>query len=122
MSRDSGQVAEDKALHHLDQQGLRLVKRNYYCLLGEIDLIMRDGQYLVFVEVRARSSKDFGGGAVSITVAKQKKIVKTAMHYLMVNRLHDKFPLRFDAISIDGKRNEITWIKDAFGADVICPF
>ncbi|MBA2648431.1 MAG: YraN family protein [Legionella sp.] len=117
MSQKIGQIAEEKAFVYLYGQGLRLVVRNYNCSLGEIDLIMRDKSYLVFVEVRARAHTQFGGGIVSITNAKKQKIMKAASHFLTKNRLHEQNPLRFDVISLDGHSGHITWLKDAFGVD-----
>lgn len=117
MTQQTGQIAEERALEYLTVKGLKLVTRNYTCRLGEIDLIMRDMDYLVFIEVRSRINTNFGGGVASITYAKRQKIIKTTSHYMIKNQLHDKFPLRFDVISIDGEAGSITWIKDAFGAD-----
>ena len=117
MNQQTGQAAEDKALNYLSNQGLKLVERNFNCLVGEIDLIMRDKEYLVFIEVRSRSGNDYGGGIASITHAKRLKIMKTTQFYLMKYKVQDQFPLRFDVISIDGSTRQITWIKDAFGAD-----
>ncbi|WP_173238587.1 YraN family protein [Legionella antarctica] len=117
MTQQTGRVAEEKALNYLVDKGLKLVMRNYTCRLGEIDLIMRDKEYLVFIEVRSRTSMSFGGGMASITYAKRQKIIKTTSHYIMKNKMQDKCPLRFDVVSIDGASGVITWIKDAFGAD-----
>jgi putative endonuclease len=116
-SQHLGKVAEEKALNYLRQQGLQLVIQNYNCPLGEIDLIMRDRSYLVFIEVRSRTNLSFGSGMVSITDAKKKKIMRAAWHYLMTYQLVDKMPLRFDVVSIDGKSGVISWISDAFGED-----
>lgn len=115
--REKGKAAEDKALTYLTQQGLKLVARNFNSYVGEIDLIMRDKDYLVFIEVRQRSSNRFGDGIESITYTKRQKIIKTSEYYLIKNKVLDKFPLRFDMLSLDGKSQKITWIKDAFGAD-----
>lgn len=112
-----GQDAEDDALAYLCQHGLKLVGRNFSCVTGEVDLIMRDHDYLVFIEVRARSSQDYGGGIASVTYGKRKKILKTASFYMMKHKVHDKFPVRFDVISIDNKTSEVAWIKDAFGTN-----
>jgi putative endonuclease len=117
ITQQAGQAAEEKALDYLTEKGLKLVTRNYSCRLGEIDLIMRDRDYLVFIEVRSRTSMTFGGGIASITYAKRQKIIKTTAHYMMKHQLQDKHPLRFDVISIDGASESITWLKDAFGAD-----
>jgi putative endonuclease len=113
----SGQAAEDKALYYLQKKGLKLVMRNYSCKLGEIDIIMRDGQALVFIEVRKRTSLGYGGGMGSITFAKRQKIIKSTTHYLMKYKIAERYPLRFDVISIDGKEGQVTWLKDAFSAD-----
>ena len=117
MSLKAGFVAEEAARHYLITQGLQWVESNFRCRLGEIDLIMRDGSYLVFIEVRSRTSMTFGGGIASITYAKRQKIIKTTSHYMIKYKINDKFPIRFDVISIDGTSGVITWIKDAFGAD-----
>lgn len=117
ITQQTGHAAEEKALKYLADKGLKLVMCNYTCRLGEIDLIMRDKDYLVFIEVRSRTSMSFGGGIASITYAKRQKIIKTTSHYMMKNQLQDKFPLRFDVVSIDGASGAITWVKDAFGAD-----
>lgn len=116
-TQQSGQVAEEKALEYLLKKNLQLVTRNYNCRLGEIDLVMREGSYLVFIEVRFRTNSSFGGGIASITYAKKQKIIKTAYHFIMKYKLESQCPLRFDVVSIDGQLGEITWLKDAFGAD-----
>lgn len=115
--REVGKLGEDKALAYLTKQGLKLVLRNFNCKVGEIDLIMRDKEYLVFIEVRQRLSNLYGGGIESITHQKRQKIMRTSDFYLLKHKIYDKFPLRFDIVSIDGKSSDITWIKDAFGAD-----
>lgn len=112
-----GKNAEDKASAWLKDQGLKLIVANYRCRMGEIDLIMKDAACYVFVEVRQRTSSQFGGGVGSISLAKKQKIIKTATHYLLSCGLYDKCPVRFDVISIDGAMEDITWIRDAFGLD-----
>ena len=69
-----GSQAEDFAQHYLEQQGLALVERNFRCRLGEIDLIMHEGSTLVFVEVRYRRNRDFGGPVISVSPRKQQKL------------------------------------------------
>lgn len=109
----TGEAAEQLAAAYLERQGLRVVERNYRCRLGEIDLIMRDGSALVFVEVRLRSSGNFGGAAESITLRKQKKILQAARHYLAGQRSLP--PCRFDAVLLGGLEDgAIEWIKNAF--------
>ncbi|KTD42809.1 YraN family protein [Legionella parisiensis] len=117
MTYEKGRIAEEKALAYLNNQGLELIKKNYNCRLGEIDLIMRDKDQLVFIEVRSRVSMQFGGGIASVTYAKRQKILKTAVYYILEHQEYEQFALRFDVVSIDGKSASINWVKDAFGAD-----
>ncbi len=117
MSLPAGFAAEDLARNYLGSQGLTWVESNYRCRMGEIDLIMRDKEYLVFVEVRARTSIAYGGGVQSITPGKRQKLLRTATLYLQTKKLYDKQPCRFDVLSLDGASPQITWIKNAFGAD-----
>jgi len=77
-----GESAENLAAAFLQQNGLKLVTRNYRCRFGEIDLIARNGKMLVFAEVRLRASAEFGGAAASITAAKRVKLARAARHYL----------------------------------------
>jgi len=114
-----GDKAEDRALAHLQRQGLQLLQRNYRLAGGprqrgaEIDLVMRDGDgTLVFVEVRARRDASRGGAAASIGGLKQQRIVRAAQHYLM--RLAVLPPCRFDVVAIDGEH--ISWLRAAFNA------
>jgi len=107
-----GAQAEDRAVRFLLDQGLRLKQRNYTCRLGEIDLILLEGATLVFVEVRMRSSRSFGGAAQSITARKRARLLAAARHYLSQQRITPA--CRFDAVLIEqGGRTE--WIKDALG-------
>lgn len=108
MSR-AGSDAEQQAAEHLARHGLKILARNYRCRGGEIDLVCRDGATLVFVEVRLRTSRNFGGAAASITPAKQRRIILAANHYLAGKPLP---ACRFDAVLLDGAN--IDWIKNAF--------
>jgi len=112
----AGSAAEDRALAHLQAGGLELLARNYRTPGrggGEIDLIMRErGGTLVFVEVRQRASRDFGGAAASVGAAKQRRIVFAARHYLL--RFGSPPPCRFDVVSLEGARVE--WLRAAFDA------
>ena len=110
--RSSGRNAEDAAAIFLQQQGLTLVERNYQCRYGEIDLIARDGDALVFVEVRMRKSAAFGGAAASITPGKRDKLLRAARHYL--SGCARTPPCRFDAILIDGSNAAPDWLKNVF--------
>jgi putative endonuclease len=114
-SRSSrGAQAEQLAAQFLQRHGLKLLQQNYRCRYGEIDLILQDGNTLVFAEVRLRSRGDFGGAAASINAPKQAKLVRTAQHYLAT--LGHIPPCRFDAVLLqaaDG--SNIEWIRNAFG-------
>ncbi|MCH8621122.1 YraN family protein [Undibacterium sp. TS12] len=106
--RRSGDDAEQLALVYLQQAGLKLVQQNFLCKGGEIDLIMQDGKVLVFVEVRKRSSMQFGGAIASITPAKQKRMSHAAQVYLLSKKIQPA--CRFDVIAID--QGHINWLKN----------
>ena len=115
-TKQAGDAAEDRALAHLVASGLKLLARNYRTPGrggGEIDLVMRaaDGT-LVFVEVRQRASRSFGGAAASVGHVKQRRILFAARHYLM--RLAQQPPCRFDVVSVEA--GEIEWLRGAFDA------
>ncbi|MGQ9425946.1 YraN family protein [Gilvimarinus sp. F26214L] len=111
----TGQRAEREAEAFLCAKGLRLEERNFSCKLGEIDLIMRDGDTLVFAEVRYRTNPRFGSPAESVDYRKQQKIVRSAQYFMQRKRLVDAIPCRFDVVSITGGAPpQIQWIKDAF--------
>jgi len=107
-----GNAAEKIAATFLQQKGLTLVEKNFRCKYGEIDLIMREGKTLVFVEVRLRSNNNFGGAAMSINHAKQQKLSRTAELYLQT---YGNCTCRFDAILMQSTNiNAIEWIQNAF--------
>jgi putative endonuclease len=112
-----GKSGEQLAQRHLEQQGLRHLESNYRCRSGEIDLIMRDGDCLVFVEVRYRKDSRFGSACESVTYNKQRKLLASANHYLQ--RAGGSSPCRFDVVGISGdnSRPTIEWIRDAFQGD-----
>jgi putative endonuclease len=112
-----GDAAEQTALNFLQQEGLRLLARNYRTPGrggGEIDLIMRDADgTCVFVEVRQRKTASHGGAAASVSSTKQRRIVFASRHYLM--RLASPPPCRFDVVAVDA--GAVTWVQAAFDAD-----
>jgi len=109
---EQGNLAENTAATFLQQQGLTLVEKNFRCKYGEIDLVMREGNTLVFVEVRLRTSDKFGGAALSINPSKQQKLSRTAEQYL---QLHGDCNCRFDAILMQSTDiNAVEWVKNAF--------
>jgi len=112
-TRNTGTSYERKAAEYLEQQGLVILKHNYRCRQGEIDLIARDKEYLVFVEVKYRSQNRAGYSLDAVNPAKQKKISKVARYFLAAEYHCTEIPCRFDVIGIDG--GCLHWIKDAFG-------
>ncbi len=105
----AGAAGEARALVHLQRHGLVLVEQNFSCKVGEIDLIMRERQTIVFVEVRTRADARHGNAADSVTPAKQRRLLLTAQRYLQRYRLPPA--CRFDVVAIDG--DALTWLKDA---------
>jgi len=107
---NGGAAAEALAARFLTARGLAVVDRNYRCRAGEIDLIVRDGRTLVFVEVRLRRNQAFGGAAESITATKRRRLRLAAQHYLL--GLAREPPCRFDAILLDGLgAGNIEWLR-----------
>lgn len=110
-----GEQAEALAEQFLTRKGLKLIRRNFRCRGGEIDLIMRDGTGLAFVEVRLRTNKAFAGAAESVAARKQQRVILAAQHYLA--SLGSTPPCRFDVIALDAlDASRIEWIRDAFQA------
>ena len=109
-----GAAAEGLAAQFLAARGLAIVQRNYRCRGGEIDLIVRDGEILVFVEVRLRRNRAFGTAAESITAVKRRRLRLAARHYLA--RLGREPPCRFDAVLLDALEAEnIEWLRGVEG-------
>ncbi len=109
-----GQVCEQIACDYLIQNSLKLITKNFHSRYGEIDLIMQHESTLVFIEVRYRKNKNFGGAKASITPGKQKKLQKTALYYMQ--QKGREYHARFDVIAISGEASnqDIEWIKNAF--------
>jgi len=110
-----GSRGEKLALNFLKKQRFTLLEKNYHCRFGEIDLIMMDQSYLVFIEVRYRKSKEYGGALESIDQSKQDKLRRSAEFYLS-NSNNRNTPCRFDILCLDGELNNpnYQWIKNAF--------
>ncbi|CAK0774757.1 putative endonuclease [Gammaproteobacteria bacterium] len=112
-----GRQAENRARHFLETRGLSLLACNYRAPCGELDLIMRDGMSVVFIEVRLRRSSRFGDAVESVNARKCARITATAAHYLQRHRELANQPCRFDVVAFSGP-NEIAeprWLKGAFG-------
>lgn len=108
---------ESMAREWLASRGLQLLQSNFRCKCGEIDLVMRDGQMLVFVEVRYRSSRSHGGAVATVTPAKQRRLRNTAHYFLMTHPEYQQVPCRFDVMGIVGNAAQgprIDWIRGAF--------
>ena len=111
-TRQAGDAAEERALEYLLEHGLVPLARNVSSKLGEIDLVMRDRDEIVFVEVRARSRADYGGAAASVDRAKQARLRREAQRWL-ATRYRDRWPAcRFDVCALQGVHVE--WIRGAF--------
>jgi len=110
----TGKKSERQAEQFLRARGLTMVKRNFRCKLGEIDLIMRDGDTLVFVEVRYRSNRDFGGSAESVDWHKQQKLIRAASHFLATHPRYNDCSCRFDVIAASSDDVEPLWYQNAF--------
>lgn len=112
---------ENQAKNYLVEHGLALLQQNYHCRFGEIDLIMLQQEVLCFIEVKYRNSMAYGGAASSISTQKQKKIVKTALFFIIENEKFKQRSIRFDALLIqqqaDNKSADIDWIQNAFYAE-----
>lgn len=112
-AQQTGAAAEQRAFDHLRANGLAPVARNVACKLGEIDLVMRDAETIVFIEVRVRASDRFGGAAASITAAKQGRLRRAASQWLLRTYAQRTWPpCRFDVVAIEG--HALRWIRAAF--------
>lgn len=109
-----GRAAEQRARAYLAGQGLRTRARNARFRTGEIDLVMEDGETIVFVEVRYRSRTDYGGAAASVDRGKQQRLTRAAAQYLARHGLAHR-PARFDVVAL-GPDDAIDWIRAAFEA------
>ena len=110
---ETGRRAEDLAAAFLEAKGLTVVERNFRAKVGEIDVVARDGEEIVFVEVRARATKDFGGAAASVGGAKRRKLIRAARVWLAARGWDGA--CRFDVVAVDGGRLE--HLPAAFDAD-----
>ena len=111
---NAGLEAEKIAATFLINNGLKLVTQNYHCRFGEIDLVMKEAETLVFIEVRLRSNNQFGGAGESITFHKQQKLIATAQFFL---QSYKDCACRFDAILMNKANfNHIEWVRNAFDA------
>jgi putative endonuclease len=108
----NGREAEALAARFLAEEGMVILERNYRCRQGEIDLVGSEDGYLVFIEVKARSSNACGYPGEAVTYQKQKKICRTAQYYCCQKRIAADRPVRFDVVELFPK--QIRHIKNAF--------
>jgi len=114
---EAGLRGQKEAEAYLLNNGCEILKRNYRVRTGEIDLIIRENNYIIFVEVKFRAGLNFGSPSEAVGSTKQQKIIRTAMHYIAVNNLENQ-DFRFDVIEVLEKNNRISinHIENAFGA------
>lgn len=117
--RATGDHWESVAAQYLREQGLNIVARGYRCRIGELDIVCKDGDELVVVEVRARSRTAYADALGSVGHVKRSRIIKATRHYLMCHPAQYGNAVRFDVVAIDGigsAQPTISWVKDAFCA------
>ena len=114
--QEKGRRAEQIAADYLTELGYRIVKRNYRCKLGEVDLIARDGDEVVFVEVRSRYAKGYPDPAYSVDYRKQKKIAQVA-EFFLVKHFKNMPTARFDVALVTLEDSSVDHIRDAFTVD-----
>ncbi len=113
---NKGQAAEQQAANYLSKQGLHLVEQNYHCRRGEIDLICKQGDTWVFVEVKYRKSLSHGGAAAAVDQHKMHRILLSAQHYLQQKNLNQfDTAMRFDVVAIQEQAPYLEWFQNAFG-------
>ncbi|MCY1046987.1 YraN family protein [Corallococcus sp. bb12-1] len=115
--RESGDVAEEEGVRLLESQGFRVRARNWTCRYGELDIVAEREEVICFVEVRMRSSAVWGDPANTVSFAKQRRVVKAALHYLFQNGIDGRM-VRFDVISVvgQGETARVEHIPAAFDA------
>lgn len=116
--RSAGAAFEQRAGTELERAGLKLLARNYTTRYGELDLVMRDGDSVVFVEVRYRVRAGHGDALASVTRGKQDKLIRAAQLWLAAHPQHAQRPCRFDVVSYDGPAADarMQWLRGAFEA------
>lgn len=110
--RQMGTSYELKAENYLREKGYKILETNFRNRSGEIDIIAKDGKYFCFIEVKYRTTNDYGNPLEAVTVHKQNQIRKVALYYLMKNKLSEWTPCRFDVIAFEGEK--MTHLENAF--------
>ena len=112
MSRRRGNEVENMVANLIIKKGGKILARNFYCKMGEIDIVAIKGDMLVFIEVKYRKSASFGSAAEMVNDRKQRKIIKTAQYFLLKHPQYEAFECRFDVVAITGKKLE--WLAGCF--------
>ena len=110
-----GSGAEQHALEYLQRQGLKLLARNWRCKLGELDLVMQDGDTVAVIEVRSRARTDRGAAAETVDRRKQARLVRATRLWLAQRPQLAEQPLRFDVVTLDA--GALEWRREAFDVD-----
>jgi putative endonuclease len=114
-AQTAGDLAESQARAHLERHGLRLITQNWLCRRGELDLVMLDGDTVVFVEVRYRRHAAWGGALESVDTRKQARLAAAAAAFLQQQPRWNRHPCRFDVVALQpGSPPVLEWIKNAF--------
>jgi putative endonuclease len=112
-----GKKGENQAADFLARQGYRILERNYTTPSGEIDLIAMDGDAVVFVEVKTRTTDAFGAPELAVNAGKQRRMIKAALGYIKYKKLH-QVPCRFDVVAVrPAKEQDVELIRNAFEMD-----
>ncbi len=113
--KELGKKGEEKALRFLKKRGYRIIEQNYVCKMGEMDIIAKEKDTLVFIEVKTRTSMAFGPPQLAVTPFKQRQLSKVALNFLKEKRLED-VKARFDVVAIllPPEKEQIELIRDAF--------
>jgi putative endonuclease len=113
-----GEYYEARAAQMLQRAGLVVIERNFFCKMGEIDIICQDKSHIVFVEVRCRHNQHFASALASVTIGKQRKLIRAAQFFLQRRGWSNSHACRFDVVAISkskaGSKDEILWLKNAF--------
>lgn len=110
--RKLGAKVEQAVREYLSHNGIYILEMNYRCRQGEIDIIAKDNEYFVFIEVKYRNSIRYGAPQEAVNYAKQRRISKAAQYYLYSHNLDECTPVRFDVAAV--LENKITYYKNAF--------
>ena len=110
--RELGAQKEEEICACLLSEGIEILERNFRCRQGEIDIVGRDGGYMVFFEVKYRRNAGMGSAAEAVGYAKQRRICRVADYYRMLHGCAETTPIRFDVVAMDGP--DVRWIRNAF--------